>query len=85
MEVHEATADLCSVELDSVFAQSQLADVINVEIQVPAAHHGQNHTEGMFGLVGIRQVHLGGCRSTAVNKKTKYTRAWNSLPTAQTA
>lgn len=72
MEVHEATADLCSVELDSVFSQSRLSDVINVEIQVPAAHHGQNHTEGMFGLVGIRQVHLGGgCRSTAVNKKTK--------------
>lgn len=87
MEVHEAAADLCSVELDSVSAQSGLANVMNVEIQVPATHHGQDHTEGMFGLIGIRQVHLrGGRRSTAVNKKSKYTRERNSCtPTAPTA
>lgn len=67
MEVHEPTADLCSVELDAVTAQSRLAHVINMEIQIPAAHHGQNHTEGMFGLVRICQVHLeGGCRNAAV-------------------
>lgn len=71
MEVHEPTADLCSVELDSVSTQSGLANVMNVEIQVPAAHHGQDQTEGLFGLIGIRQVHLrGGRRSTAVNKNT---------------
>lgn len=79
MEVHEPAADLCSVELDSVSAQSGLANVMNVEIQVPAAHHGQDYTEGMFGLIGICQVHLrGGRRSTAVNKKIKYTRERNS-------
>lgn len=67
MEVHEPTADLCSVELDSVTAQSRLAYVINMEIQIPATHHGQNHTESMFGLIGIRQVHLeGGCRKAEV-------------------
>lgn len=62
MEVHEPTADLCGVELDPVSAQSRLAHVINMETQIPAAHHGQNHAEGVFGLVGVRQVHLeGGC------------------------
>lgn len=67
MEVHEPTADLCSIELDSVAAQSRLAHVINMEIQIAATHHGQNYTESVFGLVGIRQVHLeAGCRSAAV-------------------
>lgn len=70
MEVHEPTADLSSVEPDSVTAQSRLAHVIYMEIQVPAAHHGQNHTEGVLGLVGVRQVHLeGGGRNAAVWKK----------------
>lgn len=62
MEVHEPTADLSGVETDPVTAQSRLAHVINMEIQIPAAHHGQNHTEGVLGLVGVRQVHLEGGR-----------------------
>lgn len=70
MEVHEPAADLSGVEPDSVAAQSRLAHVVYMEIQVPAAHHGQNHTEGVLGLVGVGQVHLeGGGRSAAVWKK----------------
>lgn len=60
MQVHQAAAHLRGVELHSVSLQTRLSDFINVEPQVPAAHHGQNHTQGVFRLVGVGQIHLGG-------------------------
>lgn len=57
MEVSETAANLCGVEAHSVFVQF-LLHVVDVKLQVSAAHHGQDHAQSVLRLVGVRQVHL---------------------------
>ena len=54
----EATADLRGVELDPVPLQAGGAHVVDVEAEVPSVHDGQNHAQGVLGLVGVGQTHL---------------------------
>lgn len=66
VKVVQTTADLCSIKLHPVAFQARRTNVMDMELQVPSIHYGQNHTQRVLGLIGISQTHLhrerhGGC------------------------
>lgn len=53
VKVFQTTADLCSVELHTVFFETRGSHVVDVELQIATVHNGQHQTQGVFGLVCI--------------------------------
>lgn len=66
VEVLQATQDLCRVEQGTLLLKARVPHVVNVELQVPAVHDGQDQTQCVLGLVGVGQVDLGAQDSRVV-------------------
>ena len=66
VEVLQAAQDLCRVEQGALLLEAGVPHVVNVELQVPAVHDGQDQTQGILGLVGVGQVDLGAHDSHAL-------------------
>ena len=66
VQVFQATQDLSRIEQGSLLLEAGVPHVVDVELQVPPIHDGQNQAQRVLGLVGIGQVDLGARDSTEV-------------------
>lgn len=53
VQVLQAAADLCGVEHSSPLVEARIPHVIDVKLQVPTVHEGQNETQSVLRLIGI--------------------------------
>ena len=58
VEMSQSTCNFCCVEDSARFTEPWLSHIVYVEAEISSSHQCQNHTESIFGLVGIHQTHL---------------------------